>query len=132
MRCLIVEDEVMSRLMLNEMLPSSFKIDIAVTGEEAIASFTFAHDSKNPYNLIFMDIEMAGLSGYDATLQIRQLERKLGVPPHFEVKIIMTTSHDDPKTVVDSFNKAGATSFITKPISKQKINSELRKLGIIK
>jgi two-component system chemotaxis response regulator CheY len=36
MKCLIVEDELMSRIMLKELLPTSFNIDIAVNGEEAI------------------------------------------------------------------------------------------------
>ncbi len=130
MRCLLVEDEVMSRLMLKELLPSSFEVDVAVNGEEAIESFNWAHDSKRPYGLILMDIEMPGIDGYEAAKRIREIECKMGVPPQFEVKIVMTTAHDDPKTVVDTFNKGGATSFLVKPIAKQKLLMEIRKLGL--
>lgn len=131
MKCLIVEDELMSRFMLKSLLPPSFDIDIAVNGEEAIESFNLSHKSKLPYKLILMDIEMPVMGGFEATKRIRELEREMGVQPAFETKIIMTTAHDDPKTVVDSLNKAGATSFIVKPVSKQKLISELRKIGLV-
>jgi two-component system chemotaxis response regulator CheY len=58
MKCLVVEDEILSRFMLKAMLPSTFDLDIAVNGEEAIEAFTFAHTSKCLYELIFMDIEL--------------------------------------------------------------------------
>lgn len=133
MKSLIVEDDFISRRIMKELLSSvHFDSDIAVNGEEAVTSFKLAHEGKHPYDLICMDIMMPGVSGTEAVKRIREIERELGVPPELEVKVIMTTALDDPKTVIDSFYKSGATSYLVKPISKQKLLKELRAFGMVK
>lgn len=131
MRCLITEDDFISRRILRELLSPYFEIEIAVDGEEAITAFTLAHDSKQPFDLICMDIMMPKMDGRNALRQVRKLEKELEVPPNLEVKVIMTTALDDPKTVFDSFYQDGATAYLVKPISKQKLVRELRALGLI-
>lgn len=131
MRCLITEDDFISRRILRELLTPYFDIEIAVDGEEAITAFKLAHQAKQPFDLICMDIMMPKLDGRDALRQIRQMEKQMEVPPNLEVKVIMTTALDDPKTVFDSFYQDGATAYLVKPISKQKLARELRALGLI-
>ena len=131
MKCLIVEDDFISRRVLKELLSASFDCDIAVNGEEAITSFRLAHEGKRPYDLICMDIMMPGVDGHEALRRIRELEKEMGVPPHLEAKVIMTTALDDPRTVVQAYYKGGATSYIVKPVSKQKLMRELRILGLV-
>jgi two-component system chemotaxis response regulator CheY len=130
-KCLIVEDDLISRRILKELLSSVCDCDIAVNGEEAITSFRLAHEGKRPYELICMDIMMPGTDGQEALRRIREIEKELGIPPNLEVKVIMTTALDDPKTVVQAFYQGGAASYIVKPISKQKLFSELRTLGFV-
>lgn len=131
MKCLIVEDDFISRRILKELLSSHFDSDIAVNGEEAVTSFRMAHEGKRPYDLICMDVMMPGVDGIEALKCIRELEREMGVPPELEVKVLMTTALDDPKTVINSFYKGGATSYLVKPVSKQKLMRELRTFGLI-
>ncbi len=131
MRCLITEDDFISRRILRELLTPYFDIEIAVDGEEAITAFKLAHQAKQPFDLICMDIMMPKLDGRDALRQIRQTEKQMEIPPTLEVKVIMTTALDDPKTVFDSFYQDGATAYLVKPISKQKLARELRALGLI-
>jgi len=130
-KCLIVEDDFISRRILKEMLSKHFDCDIAVNGEEAITSFRLAHEGKYPYDLICMDIMMPKVDGQEALKRIRELERSLDIPPHLEAKVIMTTALDDPKTVVQAFYQGGATSYIVKPVSKQKLMNELRTLSLL-
>lgn len=131
MKTLIVEDDFISRRILRELLNSYGDIEIAVDGEEAVTAFKLAHEAKTPYELICMDIMMPKMDGREALRQIRKLEKDLEVPPNLEVKIIMTTALDDPKTVFDSFYQDGATAYLVKPISKQKLVRELRALGLL-
>ena len=131
MKTLIVEDDFISRRILRELLNPYGEIEIAVDGEEAITAFKMAFDAKTPYELICMDIMMPKMDGREALRQIRKLEKEFEVPPNLEVKIIMTTALDDPKTVFDSFYQDGATAYLVKPISKQKLIRELRALGLI-
>jgi two-component system chemotaxis response regulator CheY len=131
MKCLIVEDDFISRRIMKELLSAYCECDIAVNGEEAVASFRMAHEGKRPYDLICMDIMMPGVDGNEALKRIREAEKEMGVPPAIEVKVIMTTAMDDPKTVIDSYYNGGATSYLVKPISKQKLVRELRTFGLI-
>ncbi len=131
MKCLIVEDDFISRRILRELLGMYFDCEIAVDGEEAVTAFRLAHDAKTPYDLICMDIMMPKMDGREALRLIRQLEKELEVPPNLEVKVVMTTALDDPKTVFDSFYQDGATAYLVKPISKQKLLRELRALGLL-
>jgi two-component system chemotaxis response regulator CheY len=130
-KCLIVEDDFISRRILKELLSSHFDCDIAVNGEEGVTSFRLALEGKRPYDLICMDIMMPVLDGQEALRQIRELENEFGVPQNLEVKVIMTTALGDPKTVINAFNKGGATSYIVKPVSKQKLMAELRALALV-
>ncbi|MHB8057490.1 MAG: response regulator [Desulfuromonadaceae bacterium] len=130
MKCLIAEDNLMSRRILKELLPQQFDCDIAVNGQEAIDSFQLAHESKRPYDVIFMDIMMPEVDGMEALLCIRTLERKMEIPASLAVKVIMTTALDDPRTVIRSLNECEADSYIVKPLSRQKLTTELRKLKL--
>jgi two-component system chemotaxis response regulator CheY len=130
-KCLIVEDDFISRRILRELLGAHCDCEIAVDGEEAVAAFNLAHDAKAPYDLICMDIMMPNMDGREALRLIRQREKELEIPPNLEVKILMTTALDDPKTVFDSFYQDGATAYLVKPISKPKLFRELRALGLV-
>ena len=131
MKCLIVEDDFISRRILSELLRPYADCDIAINGEEAVASFKMAHAAKRPYDLICLDIMMPVMDGREAMRQIRELEQEMGVPPNLEVKILMTTALDDVKTVFNSYYQGGATAYLVKPISKQKLLNELRGLGVL-
>lgn len=130
MRCLIVEDDFISRKILRELLISYFDVEIVVDGEEAVTAFKMAHDAKQPYDLICMDIMMPNMTGNDALKVIREMEKTMQIPSNMEVKVIMTTALDDPKTVFDAYYNAGAAAYIVKPINKAKLMRELRSLGL--
>lgn len=132
MKCLIAEDDFISRRVLTELLSPFFACDIAVNGDEAVASVKLAHEAKQPYDLICLDIMMPKLDGREALRQIRALEKELGIPGNLESKIIMTTALDDAKTVFDTYYQGGATAYLVKPISKTRLLAELRSLGLLK
>ena len=131
MKCLIVEDNLISRRILKELLSAVGDCDIAVNGQEAIDSFALGHESKRPYDVIFMDIMMPIVDGTEALRAIRVLEKMMEIPPQLAVKVIMTTALDDPGTVIKSFNECGADAYLVKPLSIQKILKELRALKLI-
>lgn len=131
MRVLIVEDDFISRRLLQKLLDHYGECEIAVTGDEAIEAFKLGHDSKTPYDLICMDIMMPGMDGQQALQEIRRIEREMGVPDSMRVKVIMTTALDDPKNVVESLYKGGASSYVVKPLEKNELLDEIRRLELI-
>ena len=131
MRILIVEDDLGSRKVLQNILSSYGECDIAVDGEEAIEAFKLAWKEQMPYDLIFMDIMMPKVNGHEALRQIRIYESEAGVKPTEEVRVIMITVLEDSKNVITALYKGGAIAYIVKPIEKQKLITELKELGLI-
>lgn len=132
MRFLIVEDDFTSRTLLQKILSPYGDCDIAVDGDEAIQAFRLAHEEKEPYDLICMDIMMPHTDGQQALKAIREIEKEMDIDDADEVKVIMTTALGDPKTVMEAYYKGGAASYIVKPITRQKLLDEVKKLGLIR
>lgn len=131
MRMLIVEDDFVSRRIMETILSPYGECHTAVDGEEAIQSFRMAHEEGTPYDLICLDIMMPVIDGQEALKRIRRMEREMGMKSTAEVKVIMVTALDDPKSVVEAYYRGGATSYIVKPIEKDKLLDEIRGFGLI-
>ena len=131
MRVLIVDDDFISRRLMQKMLSQYGECDIAVDGAEAIKAFRFAWEEGKPYDLICMDIVMPNIDGQQALKSIRSAEKDMAIEPSREVKVIMTTSLSDPENVSDAIFRGGAASYLVKPISKPNLLLELRKLGFV-
>lgn len=131
MKILIVEDDFVSRNVLQRYLAEFGQCDIAIDGQEAVDAFKRAWGESDPYDLICMDIMMPNLNGHEALIQIREIEKQMGLGSDAEVKVIMTTALNDKKSVSDAFYKGAASSYLVKPIDRDKIVEELRLLGLI-
>jgi two-component system, chemotaxis family, chemotaxis protein CheY len=131
MKTLIVEDELTAQKLMTEILTEYGKCDVAMDGAQAIRLFETALEVKEPYDLVCMDIMMPTMDGQQATKKIRDIEKKRKIKNNDGVKVIMTTALGDPKNVIDAFCKGGATSYIVKPIKKQKLLDEVKKLGLV-
>lgn len=131
LKILIVEDDFMVRQVLRDILEKYGTIDIAVNGEEAVQAFRIAWRKDAPYDLLCMDIMMPVMDGNEALIKIREIEVSLGIIGAEEVKVIMISALDDVKTVVKSYSKGGATSYIVKPIEKERLIGEMRAIGLL-
>lgn len=99
---LIVEDNKINQVITKKMLSKKeMTSDIANNGHEAI---TLAQE--NVYDAILMDIHMPGISGEEATIEIRKFNQ--------DIPIIALTaiSLDDS---LESFYAAGCNDIVTKP-----------------
>ena len=114
-KVLIVEDDEASQILLEYTIkPFSKAVLIARTGVEAIETFRNNRD----IDLIFMDIKMPEMDGYEATRQIRQYDN--------QVIIIAQTAYalsDDIERAIAS----GCTDYITKPIRKDHLLALVQK-----
>lgn len=103
---LVVEDNKINQVITSKMLSKKeITCDIANNGNEAID----AVKSKR-YDAILMDIHMPGISGEEATIQIRMFNK--------DIPIIALTaiSMDDS---LDSFYAAGCNDVVTKPFKPE-------------
>lgn len=103
---LVVDDDPTVRLLATEVLEQVGYTVIEAGSGEAALDFFAAH----PPQLVFLDIVLPGLNGFEVCQQIRSCEAGLHTP------ILMMTSHDDIGSIERAF-EVGATDFITKPIN---------------
>ena len=119
-RILIVEDNPQNRALLVEMLqPLGFRIREAVNGQEGIEIC----EEWDP-NLIFMDMHMPVMDGFEATRRIKR------DPKGKKTKIVAVTAsvfEHEQELVME----AGCDDFIRKPIRSEEIFQTLVKhLGV--
>ena len=99
MKILIVEDDFVSRQLINKLLTPLGEVDCAANGNEAFTAVKMAIDNNQPYDLICLDIMMPEVDGIMVLKKIRQLEAQLGLNPETRSKIIMTSAVSDKKFV---------------------------------
>ena len=131
MRCLIVEDEFTSRRVLQRILSELGECDVAVDGVEAQEAFRMALEMEMPYDVVFLDIMLPGMQGQDVLKGIRDKENACGIELGRGARVIMTTSLNDAGNVMSAF-RSGCESYLVKPIEKDKVVAELRKLGVLR
>ena len=103
-------------------------VELAENGQEAVEAF-----KRNRYDLIFMDIQMPILDGYEATLRIRELESQAksdgtadNSPSVRRVPIIAMTAHA-LKGYKEKCLEAGMDDYITKPLRRKELISMVNK-----
>lgn len=77
-----------------------------------------------------MDIMMPEMDGQEALRRIREGEEAVGVRSSDGSKIVMTTALGDVKNVMAAYGRL-CDGYLTKPIRKADLLSELKKLGLV-
>jgi two-component system LytT family response regulator len=112
MRAIIIDDERLARAELKKLLqdfPEVEIIDEAANAEEGISKI----ENLNP-DLIFLDIQMPGKTGFD---MLSELERA----PH----VIFTTAYDEYALKAFEVN---ALDYLLKPIEPKRLADAIQKL----
>ena len=130
MKFLIVDDEFVSRKKSHQILSQYGECDVATNGLEALNAFVRAHNENDPYNLIFLDIDMPDLDGTQVLKKIRQWEKSRDITRSDTVKIIMISEDDSKKSIKPSL-KAGCEAHIVKPINRDKLATSFKQVHYI-
>ena len=118
-RVLLVEDNELNREIAAEILGmTGVAVDIAENGNIAVEKVVAAPEQW--YDLIFMDIQMPIMNGYEATAAIRSLPGGRG-----KVPIIAMTANAFAEDVQLAKN-TGMNEHIAKPLELDKLNDVLK------
>jgi CheY-like chemotaxis protein len=111
---LLAEDIDINREIVSSLLePTNLTVDFAENGAEALQKFS---ESPDRYDLIFMDVQMPEMDGYEATRKIRGL----GTLKAQKVPIIAMTANvfrEDVEKCLD----AGMNDHLSKPLDLEDI-----------
>lgn len=131
MKSLIVDDDFVSRRILQTILSGYGESHVAVDGKEALAAFEQSLAEKSPYDVICLDIMMPEMDGQEVLKRIRELEEENGIFGSDSSKIVMTTALDDSENIKKAFREQ-CESYLIKPINKAKLIKILISFGLIK
>lgn len=107
---LVVDDEPMARTLLRLMLVrAGFEVSEAADGPEALIKV-----KEQLPDIMILDVMMPGIDGFAVCEELRQEEKTSTLP------IIMLSAKTDSSSVRRGL-KAGATLYLTKPISQEEL-----------
>ena len=107
---LIIEDHELTRFALKTAFDGADFVENLYEADSAEAGIQIFKENK--IDLIIMDLGLPNMNGIEATGVIHSMNK--------DVKIVILTSHNDEKEVLDSI-KAGANAYCSKEINPQKL-----------
>lgn len=113
---LVVDDSLPVRKQVGVALRrSGISAEFAETGEAALELI-----SKNNYDIIFLDVVLPGLDGYEICKSIKRDKNRKHTP------VVMLTGKSSPFDKVKG-RLSGCDTYLTKPVSLQEFNKTLNK-----
>jgi diguanylate cyclase (GGDEF)-like protein len=105
-KILVCDDDLNVRILTRQCLEAEDMVVVeAANGLEAIDVFV-----RERPDLVFLDVEMPGMTGLEVCQRIRQMPQGESIP------IMIVTGSDDRKSIDQGF-EAGATQYKTKPVN---------------
>lgn len=105
-KVLVSDDDMNVRLLTRQCLEAEGMVVVeAADGHEALEVFI-----RERPDLVFLDVEMPGMTGLEVCRRIR------GMPQGENIPIMIVTGSDDRKSIDEGF-EAGATQYKTKPVN---------------
>ncbi|KAL1226250.1 Histidine kinase CKI1 [Cardamine amara subsp. amara] len=77
-----------------------------------------------PFDYIFMDCQMPGMDGYEATREIRKVEKHYGV----HIPIIAVSGHDPGSREAKETIQAGMDAFLEKNLNQDQLENVIREI----
>lgn len=105
-KILVCDDDINVRLLTRQCLEAENMVVVeAADGTEALDVFV-----RERPDLVFLDVEMPGMTGLEVCQRIRQMPQGETIP------IMIVTGSDDRQSIDQGF-EAGATQYKTKPVN---------------
>jgi signal transduction histidine kinase/CheY-like chemotaxis protein len=115
-RALVVEDNAINREVVRQLLHGwGVEVDEAENGPAALALHAERH-----YDVVLMDIQMPGMSGVEATAQLRQHPD----PARAQIPVLALTANAF-RSDLDRYLKAGINDCLTKPFKEEEFYRKL-------
>jgi len=111
----IDDDPVFLRTLASYILGSPYELQISKSAMEATAIMT-----KYKPDLILLDIEMPGISGFEFLHNIRKDPKLMNVP------VVIVTGHTETEFLIHA-ETSGASGVVPKPINKAMLFEKIAK-----
>ena len=116
MKCIIIDDEIMARAIISELITSRTEHVVEAEFDSAIDAIKYLN--KNKVDLIFLDIHMPDFNGFDFIDSLKH-----------NVKIVLITS--DKEFAITAFEYDNVIDYLVKPISEERFDKAIKKINNI-
>lgn len=113
---LIVDDEPLNLELLRMTFESSYHVECAASGKEALVFV-----NNNIPDIIILDLNMPYMDGKETFERIKKIEGCGSIP------VVFLTAYDDEETELELF-RAGAMEFVGKPFIPEIMKERIRRL----
>ncbi len=114
-KALVVDDSKLARFTLTKILEKmGFEVSGVISGEEALLAVEQA-----PPDLIFMDFQMPGIDGYEASARITAQK---------SIPIIICTAQEDYEQELARAKAHGAFDLLRKPVTEEGVEGVMQKI----
>jgi len=132
LKFLIVEDELVSGLLLREMLQPFGDCQMVGNGNEAMEILRRSCERpRERFDLVCLDIVMPGKNGHEVLRELRHLEMEKGYCGPELTKVFMVSSLDDSRNIVEALVVGRCEAYLAKPVSRQRLEEHLRAVRLI-
>nr|WP_294776312.1 LytTR family DNA-binding domain-containing protein [uncultured Flavobacterium sp.] len=111
--CIIIDDEMMARAIISELVTTKSSMNVVAEFSNAIEALKYLN--KNKVDLIFLDIHMPDFNGFDFINTIKH-----------PVNVILVTS--DKNFAIDAFEYDCIVDYLVKPITEERFEKAMLKL----
>jgi len=119
---LFVEDMEDNRILVTVLLKAlPYRIELAEQGAVGVEKF-----QAGRYDLVFMDIQMPIMDGYEAVRLIRRWEKE---QQRDATPVIALTGHTDAADI-EKAQAAGFTAHLTKPLKKAALLEAIQRYAV--
>ena len=113
MKILIVDDEeAICKQLQREMQKEGFKVEYRISPLSVLKDLKKSKKDGEPYNLLFLNIRMPGMDGFELLEEIKKLQLNLNV--------IFITGYSDEDKAIKAI-RLGAFDYLNKPISLKEL-----------
>ena len=121
-RVLVVEDNAVNMMIGVAMLEQwGVQVTQAADGPQALAAVERAARAGQPFDAVLMDVQMPGMSGYEATRLLRTRWSLLQLPIVALTAAALTSERERATEI-------GMNDFLTKPIDANKLRTTLQRV----
>ncbi|MCS7202935.1 MAG: response regulator [Thermodesulfovibrio sp.] len=122
-KVLIIEDNELVRETLKEMLEFlGFEVTLAEDGNTAIEKFILAETKKEPFDLVFIDLILPGMHGFEVMKELKKIKS--------DITAVISSGYSNDNAFRD-YENLGFKDILKKPYTLQELIRLLQSLKLI-
>lgn len=113
MNCIIVDDELASRAVMEQFCKKTTGLDVMGSFQSCVDALKFLND--NQIDVIFLDLHMDNFTGFDLLKTLKK-----------DQKVVLTTS--DKKFASESYEYENILDYLVKPITPERFDKAVQRV----